>query len=127
MDCRYVFHCVYITNLIIGCLIYELLTGLPPYYTSDREELFDRIKLSSVKYPSNFSPNVRDLLNGLFQKDPEQRLGNGPDGAKAIKSHPWFAGVDWDALYRKEVKAPFVPVIKGDLDLSHFDPVRSIE
>lgn len=100
-----------------------MLTGLPPYYTSDREELFDRIKLSSVKYPSNFSPSVKDLLTGLFQKDPEMRLGSGPDGAKSIKSHAWFVGVDWEAFIRKEVRAPFVPVIRDDLDVSNFDPV----
>lgn len=106
----------------VGCLIFELLTGLPPYYTSDREELFDRIKLSSVKYPSNFSPSVKELLNGLFQKDPEMRLGGGPDGAKSIRNQPWFSGVDWDAYLRKEIKAPFVPVIRDDLDVSNFDP-----
>jgi serum/glucocorticoid-regulated kinase 2 len=106
----------------VGCIIYELLTGLPPYYTSDREELFDRIKLSNVKYPSNFSTPVKDLLNGLFQKDPENRLGGGPEGAKAIKNHPWFSSIDWDAIMRKEVKAPFVPVIRDELDVSNFDP-----
>jgi serum/glucocorticoid-regulated kinase 2 len=106
----------------VGCIIYELLTGLPPYYTSDREELFDRIKLSSVKYPSNFSTSVKDLLTGLFQKDPEKRLGSGPDGGKAIRNHPWFASVDWEGLLRKEVKGPFLPVIRDDLDVSNFDP-----
>ena len=80
--------------------------------------------MSSVKYPSNFSPSVKDLLSGLFQKEPDMRLGSGPDGAKAIKSHPWFAGVDYDAFLRKEVKAPFVPVIRDDLDVSNFDPVE---
>jgi len=106
----------------VGCITYELLTGLPPYYTSDREELFDRIKLSSVKYPSNFSPSVKDLLTGLFQKEPDMRLGSGQDGTKAIKSHPWFAGIDYEAFLRKEIKAPFVPVIRDDLDVSNFDP-----
>lgn len=51
------------------------------------------------------------------------RLGSGPEGAKAIRSHAWFAGCDWDAFCRKEVRAPFVPVIKDDLDVSNFDPV----
>ena len=114
----------YMNSNIKGCLIYELLTGLPPYYTNDRDELFDRIKLSSVKYPANFTSSVKDLLNGLFQKDPEMRLGGGVEGAKAIRCHPWFASLDWDALYRKEIKAPFVPVIRDDLDVSNFDPVE---
>jgi len=103
-------------------IMFEMLTGLPPFYTNDREELFERIKLGSIKYPNNFSPSIKDLLTGLFIKDPEKRLGSGPDGAKNIKKHAWFAGVNWDAFLRKEVKPPFKPVIKGELDLSNFDP-----
>lgn len=103
-----------------------MLTGLPPFYTSDREELFERIKFGSVKYPSSFSQSVKDLLNQLFQKDPEKRLGSGTDGPKNVKKHQWFSGVDWEKLIKKEIRPPFIPVIKGDLDLSNFDPVSFI-
>ncbi len=105
--------------------MYEMLTGLPPFYTNDREELFERIKLGSVKYPKEFSNSLKDLLSGLFNKDPEKRLGSGPDGAKNIKKHPWFQGVNWEALLNKEIKAPFKPVIKSEIDVSYFDPVRN--
>jgi len=46
-----------------GSIMFEMLTGLPPFYTSDREELFDRIKFGTIKYPSHFTPTVKDLLN----------------------------------------------------------------
>jgi len=105
-----------------GSIMFEMLTGLPPFYTSDREELFDRIKFGQIKFPSNFSPSVKDLLNGLFIKDPDKRLGSGVDGAKNIKSHTWFSGVKWDALLKKEIKPPFIPVIAGEFDVSNFDP-----
>lgn len=105
-----------------GSIMYEMLTGLPPFYTNDREELFERIKLGSVKYPKEFSNSLKDLLSGLFNKDPEKRLGSGPDGAKNLKKHPWFQGVNWDALLNKEIKAPFKPVIKSEIDVSYFDP-----
>lgn len=104
-----------------GCFIYEMLTGLPPFYTNTREELFDKIKFGTPKYPSKMSPSAKDLLTGLFNKDPEQRLGSGSSGARSIKAHPWFSGINWDAFLRREVKPPFVPVIKGELDVSNFD------
>jgi serum/glucocorticoid-regulated kinase 2 len=104
-----------------GSIIYEMLTGLPPFYTSDREQLFEQIKLGNVSYPKNFSPSVKDLLSGLFIKDPEKRLGAGPEGAKDIKNHQWFSGMNWDALMNKKIKPPFIPVLKGELDLSYFD------
>lgn len=106
----------------LGAIIYEMLTGLPPFYTTNREELFERIKFGSLKFPATLSPAAKNLLEGLFQKNPEKRLGSGPEGAKGIKEHPWFAGVNWLAIERKEIKAPFVPVVKSDIDVSNFDP-----
>lgn len=106
-----------------GCFLYEMLSGLPPFYTQTREELFEKIKFDPPKLPSKLSTSAKDLINALLNKDPEQRLGSGPLGAKEIKSHPWFSGVDWAAYLKMEVKPPFVPKIKGELDVSNFDPV----
>lgn len=102
-----------------------MLTGLPPFYTPNREELFQKIKYYALKYPPYLSPNAKSLLDGLFQKEPSKRLGSGTGGADEIKAHPWFQGVDWDIILNKEIKAPFIPVIKNDVDVSNFDPVRS--
>ena len=55
--------------------MYEMLTGFPPFYCSNRQELFEKIKYGPVKYPSNLSPIVRDLLDGLLTKDPFKRYG----------------------------------------------------
>lgn len=101
-----------------------MLTGLPPFYTANREELFERIKFSSLKYPYSISPQVKNLLEGLFQKIPEKRLGYGPEDAKPIKEHPWFSNVNWSSLLNKEIKPPFVPLIKSEMDITHFDPVN---
>lgn len=111
----------------LGAILYEVLTGLPPFYTNNREELFERIKYGTLKFPPHLSLSVKNLLEGLFKKEPEKRLGGGPEDAKAIKSHPWFMGINWDALLRKEIKAPFIPHIKNELDLSNFDPVSQSE
>eukprot|EP01016_Furgasonia_blochmanni_P007664 TRINITY_DN1306_c0_g4_i1.p1 TRINITY_DN1306_c0_g4~~TRINITY_DN1306_c0_g4_i1.p1 ORF type:complete len:297 (+),score=57.83 TRINITY_DN1306_c0_g4_i1:183-1073(+) len=105
----------------LGAILYEMLTGLPPFYTSSREELFERIKFGALKYPSYLSPEVRDLMEGLFRKDPERRLGGGEDDARPIKTHSWFASIDWDAILQKKLRAPFVPVLKSELDVSNFD------
>jgi serum/glucocorticoid-regulated kinase 2 len=101
-----------------------MLTGLPPFYTNNREELFQKIKYYALKYPPYFSPNVKSLLDGLFQKEPSKRLGSGSGGVEEILAHPWFHGVDWDMVMKKEIKAPFLPIIKNDVDVSNFDPVK---
>jgi serine/threonine protein kinase len=100
-----------------------MLTGLPPFYTTDREQLFQKIKFGTLKYPPYLSNNAKNLLEGLFRKDPEKRLGGGPSDAEEIKAHPWFEGVDWDSYLRKEIPAPYVPIIKAETDVSNFDSV----
>ena len=46
----------------LACLIFEMLTGLPPFYTRDRERLFNSILQVDVVYPPYFSGAVKDLL-----------------------------------------------------------------
>jgi len=49
-------------------------------------------------------------------------LGANGDAAE-LKAHPFFHGIDWDALLRKEIPPPFKPVLKSESDVSNFDPV----
>ena len=100
-----------------------MLTGLPPFYTPNREDLFQKIKYYTLKYPAYLSENAKSLLEGLFRKEPDKRLGGGPRDAEEIKAHPWFETVNWEAFLRKEVKAPYTPIIKSELDVSNFDTV----
>ena len=38
-----------------------------------------------------------------------------------VKEHPFFEGISWDALYRKEVTPPFLPKVGGPRDIRNFD------
>jgi len=55
----------------------------------------------------------------LLDKSPKERLG--VNGADEIKNHPWFDKVNWSALVTKSIKAPFVPILNSDADISNFD------
>uniref|UniRef100_A0A8C1SMW4 non-specific serine/threonine protein kinase n=1 Tax=Cyprinus carpio TaxID=7962 RepID=A0A8C1SMW4_CYPCA len=48
--------------------------------------------------------------------------GAGPDGVEEIKRHIFFATVDWNKLYRREIKPPFKPAVGRPEDTFHFDP-----
>lgn len=52
------------------------------------------------------------FLAGLLEKDPRKRLGGGKEDAREIKRHPFFKKLSWEKLYRKEIPAPFRPVIR---------------
>ena len=51
-----------------------------------------------------------------LKKDPAERIKDAD-----IKSHPWFAGLDWDKLLKKEIPAPWKPDVKGAEDTSNID------
>ena len=73
-----------------GAIIYEMLCGLPPFYSKDREKLYKNIKYNEPRLDFPFlSDTARDLLSKLLKKDPKERLGSGAD-ADEIKHHPWF-------------------------------------
>jgi len=52
-------------------------------------------------------------------KDPNKRLGH--NGAQEIQNHPWFDKLSWEGLLAKKLKAPFVPKLSSDIDLTNFD------
>jgi len=59
------------------------------------------------------------LLVRLLQKNPNDRIGC--KNSDEIKNHPWFEKVNWNALYTKSIKSPFVPILTSDADTSNFD------
>ena len=104
-----------------GCIIYEMLVGAPPFYSESVEQLFSQIKEAKVKYKNFMSEEVVDLLQKLFVKEPDERLGSGPDGVENIKAHPFFSGVDWNAILNKKIKPPFMPREGCEVNLRYFD------
>ena len=100
----------------LGALLFEMLTGLPPFYERNRSKMYHRIKAEEVFVPKFISKAAKDLLLGLLQKDPELRLGSFR-GVEELKDHPWCEGVSWKAFLNKEVTPPFRPSMRR----SNFD------
>lgn len=109
----------------LGCIIYEMLTGLPPYQLIDnnKEGLFQAIRTCSAPLPANITAECADLLSKLFVPDPNQRLGGGAGDGEEIMMHPWFEGVDWNLILQKKIKPPFKPRLASATDVKNFDPM----
>lgn len=110
----------------VGCILFELLIGYPPFHASTPEEVFKKIISGAIQWPE-FSTveeekeleasHAKDLIIKLLVVDPSKRLGF--NGAQEIKDHPYFKDVDWDRVYEEE--ASFVPAVEHPEDTDYFD------
>ncbi|EFP91289.1 AGC/PKA protein kinase [Puccinia graminis f. sp. tritici CRL 75-36-700-3] len=107
----------------LGVLIFEMLAGYPPFYCEEESpmRLYEKIIAGKVRYPSYFNPSAKDLLKSLLTADLSKRFGNLANGSRDIFHHGWFAEVDWERLYRKQIPAPYVPRVSSEWDASNFD------
>mmetsp|Transcript_37188 Transcript_37188/g.73061 ORF Transcript_37188/g.73061 Transcript_37188/m.73061 type:complete len:791 (-) Transcript_37188:294-2666(-) len=104
----------------LGALLFEMLTGMPPFYSRNRDRLFNKILNAQLRMPRFFSPTAKSLLEGLLNRNAESRLGSQSDAAE-IKAHPFFASIDWDKLLNREVTPPFKPTVSKITDIGNFD------
>lgn len=56
----------------------------------------------------------------MLNRNPKHRLGANRDAAE-LKEHPFFKGIDWQALALKQVTPPFKPNIESDESVANFD------
>lgn len=103
----------------LGCIIYELLTGMAPFHKNTISEIFTQILKCeySIEELHNNSNEVKDLIQKLLISDPSKRLG--ASSIDEIKRHQWFSDIDWDNL--QNMKPPFVPQLNSEIDTSFFE------
>lgn len=104
-----------------GVLTYEMSTGRPPFQSDQPIKIYEKIINGKYKIPGHLSDDVKDLMRCLIQADVTKRFGNLKNGVDDIKTHKWFAGLDWMSIYAKKMSAPMIPKIKSPGDTSNFD------
>jgi serine/threonine protein kinase len=94
-----------------GVLIFELLTGGPPFYSSDKQELKRQIlgmnpRTYHISFPHDMPTSCRMLLQQLLVREPKLRLGARKQDVAIMKAHPFFGRLDWDQLLARQLPSP---------------------
>ncbi|XP_029431853.1 ribosomal protein S6 kinase beta-2 isoform X2 [Rhinatrema bivittatum] len=105
----------------LGALMYDMLTGSPPFTAENRKKTIDRILKGKLILPPYLTPDARELLKKLLKRNPAQRLGGGAPDAADIQKQPFFRHIHWDDLLARKIDPPFKPILQSDEDVSQFD------
>ncbi|RMX49600.1 hypothetical protein pdam_00003014 [Pocillopora damicornis] len=83
----------------LGCIIYQLLSGLPPFRAGNEYQIFKKIIALDYEFPSGFPEVPKSLVQSLLILDPKLRLGCDEQGGfPSLKSHEFYEGIDWENL-----------------------------
>eukprot|EP01113_Clastostelium_recurvatum_P040943 TRINITY_DN643_c0_g1_i1.p1 TRINITY_DN643_c0_g1~~TRINITY_DN643_c0_g1_i1.p1 ORF type:complete len:350 (+),score=96.03 TRINITY_DN643_c0_g1_i1:140-1189(+) len=105
----------------LGILIFEMLAGYPPFFDDNPFGIYEKILVGRIQFPSHFDPHAKDLVKKLLVHDRTRRYGSLKGGAADIKQHRWFAHIDWERLYHRQVRAPIIPEVHGEGDSGNFE------
>ncbi|XP_045318281.1 3-phosphoinositide-dependent protein kinase 1 isoform X1 [Leopardus geoffroyi] len=83
----------------LGCIIYQLVAGLPPFRAGNEYLIFQKIIKLEYDFPEKFFPKARDLVEKLLVLDATKRLGcEEMGGYGPLQAHPFFESISWENL-----------------------------
>ncbi|THH09333.1 hypothetical protein EW145_g2097 [Phellinidium pouzarii] len=103
-----------------GTMLYEMLTGITPFWANNHSEMYVRVLQDELKFPDDrvMDQDTKSLIRGLLQRNPALRIKQ-----PRIKKHPYFSMIDWSHVYYKRYIPPYIPPIDplNASDTQNFD------
>eukprot|EP01035_Chromulina_nebulosa_P017413 gene17413-22962_t len=110
----------------LGTLLFEMITGLPPFYDTNVQRMYHKILHEPLKFPKGDNRQVsdtgRDVLRRFLERRISDRLGSGSTGANEIKRTAFFSILDFDRVNSKQYDPEFKPPAStSTTDVRNFD------
>lgn len=105
----------------LGALMFDMLTGAPPFTAENRKKTIEKILKGKLNLPPYLTTDARDLVRKLLKRHVASRLGAPPNDAQDVKQHAFFKMMNWDDVLSRKLEPPFKPSLSSDDDVSQFD------
>ncbi len=95
----------------LGVMMYLFATAEYPHKVSSKMSAAEEVAVlrGPVRYPEDMSSSLQAAISGFLMPQESERLGFGAQGLQQIQSHPFFSRFDWESLYQRRIKPPYVP------------------
>lgn len=108
----------------LGTLLFEMLTGLPPFYDTNVQRMYHKILHDPLRFPKSegrqMSEEAKDMLKGLLERKISSRLGS--NGSQEIKKSKFFSPYDFNKILLKAYDTEFrPPAATSQTDVRNFD------
>ncbi|XP_051542319.1 rhodopsin kinase GRK1b [Myxocyprinus asiaticus] len=119
----------------LGVTLYEMVAAKGPFRCRgeqvENSEVTRRILSDPVSYPPTFSQELKNICEGLMEKDPEKRLGFKNNECAELKKQSFFKELNWGRLEAGMLPPPFVPdpkmVYAKDIDdVGAFSTIKGV-
>ncbi|KAL0293575.1 UNVERIFIED_CONTAM: Serine/threonine-protein kinase AtPK2/AtPK19 [Sesamum radiatum] len=106
----------------VGILLYEMLTGKPPFVGGNRQKIQQKILKDKFKLPAFLSSDAHSLLKGVICfRRMQASVSEVGKHSSEIKGHKWFKSINWKKLEAREIQPSFLPQVAGKHCVANFD------
>ncbi|XP_034196457.2 polo like kinase SAK [Osmia lignaria lignaria] len=81
----------------LGCMLYTLLVGKPPFDTDAVKSTLTRVVMADYVMPAHLSDNAKDLIDKLLKKNPKDRIR-----LRDIPKHPFITNLERNKLHSEK-------------------------
>jgi serine/threonine protein kinase len=104
----------------LGLLMHEMISARHPFHGPSHYDTLRNMVTKPPVIDSRLSPGASAVVKSFLIKNPRARLCC-REGIAEMKASPFFGAIDWDALYKKQIKMPYMPKLQNETDLSSFE------